>query len=231
MRRTVEGLLVVHEHGHPHVLLLQVANSFFKLPGDYLQPHEDEIDGLQHRMYLRLGPETGSGSGSEDKAAGTGVKGEDDEAMNGGVGSGGINDWSVGEPVGHFWRPNFETFMVRCRPSVPLGLSDWAADPLSISSRAVPLHACVRRPPMHALHSPLTSTRSPFCRHISDPKERKTWYLINMPERRESCSLCAFAPSRLRLHAPVSSAEILTVPKNMKLVALPLFELYDNAVR
>lgn len=25
--------------------------------------------------------------------------------------------------------------------------------------------------------------------------------------------------------------EILTVPKNMKLVALPLFELYDNAVR
>ena len=27
----VEGLLVVHEHGHPHVLLLQVANAFFKL--------------------------------------------------------------------------------------------------------------------------------------------------------------------------------------------------------
>jgi hypothetical protein len=26
-------------------------------------------------------------------------------------------------------------------------------------------------------------------------------------------------------------AEVLTVPKNMKLVALPLFELYDNAVR
>lgn len=111
MRRTVEGLLVVHEHGHPHVLLLQVANSFFKLPGDYLQPHEDEIDGLQHRMFLRLGPESGSGSG--DKVAEGGIKGEDDEAMNGGVGSGGINDWSVGEPVGHFWRPNFETFMVR----------------------------------------------------------------------------------------------------------------------
>ncbi|GAA5866176.1 hypothetical protein JCM3774_004109 [Rhodotorula dairenensis] len=157
MRKTVEGLLVVHEHGHPHVLLLQVANSFFKLPGDYLQPNEDEVDGLQHRMYLRLGPEAG---GSSDSQSVGGIKGEDDEAM-GGVGSGGINDWTVGEPVGHFWRPNFETFMYPYMPA-----------------------------------------------HISDPKERKTWYLINMPER-----------------------QILTVPKNMKLVALPLFELYDNAVR
>lgn len=31
MRRTVEGVLVVHEHGHPHVLMLQIANAFFKL--------------------------------------------------------------------------------------------------------------------------------------------------------------------------------------------------------
>jgi len=31
IRRTVEGVLVVHEHNHPHVLLLQIANTFFKL--------------------------------------------------------------------------------------------------------------------------------------------------------------------------------------------------------
>ncbi len=31
MRRTVEAVLVVHEHGHPHVLMLQIANAFFKL--------------------------------------------------------------------------------------------------------------------------------------------------------------------------------------------------------
>lgn len=110
MRKTVEGLLVVHEHGHPHVLLLQVGNSYFKLPGDSLQPDEDEIFGLQQRMYLRLGPESGV-----DLKNG-GVKAEDD-AMNG-VGSGGINDWTVGDAVGHFWRPNFETFMVSlARPS------------------------------------------------------------------------------------------------------------------
>lgn len=125
MRKTVEGLLIVHEHGHPHVLLLQVANSFFKLPGDYLQPNEDEVDGLQHRMYLRLGPETGSA----DSKSGAQVKGEDDETM-GGVGSGGINDWSVGEPVGHFWRPNFETFMVRrLDPDLPRSVSRGVAEP------------------------------------------------------------------------------------------------------
>ncbi|BGP52912.1 hypothetical protein JCM8202_003994 [Rhodotorula sphaerocarpa] len=150
MRTTVEGLLVVHEHGHPHVLLLQVANSFFKLPGDHLQPGEDETLGLQQRMYLRLGPESGGAAGEAG----------DDRAMSG-VGSGDINDWTVGEPVGHFWRPNFETFMYPYMPA-----------------------------------------------HLSEPKERKTWYLIQMPER-----------------------QTLTVPKNMKLVALPLFELYDNAVR
>lgn len=33
MRRTVEGVLVVHDHGHPHILMLQIANAFFKLYG------------------------------------------------------------------------------------------------------------------------------------------------------------------------------------------------------
>lgn len=31
MRRTCEGILVCHEHNHPHVLMLQIANAFFKL--------------------------------------------------------------------------------------------------------------------------------------------------------------------------------------------------------
>ena len=33
MRKTVEGVLLVHEHNLPHVLLLQLGTSFFKLPG------------------------------------------------------------------------------------------------------------------------------------------------------------------------------------------------------
>lgn len=31
MRRSVEGILLVHEHGLPHVLLLQLGTTFFKV--------------------------------------------------------------------------------------------------------------------------------------------------------------------------------------------------------
>lgn len=31
MRRSVEGVLIVHEHGLPHILLLQLGTTFFKL--------------------------------------------------------------------------------------------------------------------------------------------------------------------------------------------------------
>lgn len=31
MRRTCEGILLCHEHGHPYILMLQIANTFFKL--------------------------------------------------------------------------------------------------------------------------------------------------------------------------------------------------------
>lgn len=35
MRRSVEAVLLVHEHNLPHVLLLQLGTTFFKLPGNY----------------------------------------------------------------------------------------------------------------------------------------------------------------------------------------------------
>ncbi|GAA5850207.1 hypothetical protein JCM8547_001042 [Rhodosporidiobolus lusitaniae] len=143
MRRTVEGLMIVHEHGHPHILLLQVGTSFFKLPGDYLKPGEGDIDGLKRRLHERLGPEI-----------------KDGEALMDGT-PGSVEDWEIADSVAQFWRPNFETFMY---PYIPA--------------------------------------------HSTRPKELKTWYMVQMPER-----------------------QVLTVPKNMKLVALPLFELYDNAVR
>ena len=44
MRRSVDGVLLVHEHGLPHVLLLQLGTTFFKLPGGELNPGEDEVD-------------------------------------------------------------------------------------------------------------------------------------------------------------------------------------------
>uniref|UniRef100_A0A023EHR3 Putative mrna cleavage factor i subunit n=1 Tax=Aedes albopictus TaxID=7160 RepID=A0A023EHR3_AEDAL len=47
MRRSVEGVLLVHEHGLPHVLLLQLGTTFFKLPGGELSAGEDEVEGLK----------------------------------------------------------------------------------------------------------------------------------------------------------------------------------------
>jgi hypothetical protein len=37
----VDAVILVHEHGHPHVLLIQIGASFFKLPGGRLRPGED----------------------------------------------------------------------------------------------------------------------------------------------------------------------------------------------
>ncbi|KAK9459695.1 Cleavage/polyadenylation specificity factor subunit 5 [Lipomyces oligophaga] len=138
MRRTCEGILVCHEHGHPHILMLQIANSFFKLPGDYLQPGEDEIEGFTSRLEERLAPIPGTYSPDQH-----------------------VSEWNIGDCLAQWWRPNFETFTY---PFIPP--------------------------------------------HVSRPKECKKIYLINLPKHK-----------------------VLSVPKNMKLLAVPLFELYDNPAR
>ncbi|ORX41930.1 cleavage and polyadenylation specific factor 5 [Piromyces finnis] len=135
IRRTVEGVLVVHEHNHPHVLLLQIANTFFKLPGDALKPGEDEIEGLKLRLSQKLSPASQVGLDT--------------------------SDWEVGELLSIWYRPNFENFMY---PYIPA--------------------------------------------HITKPKEMKKIFLIHLPEKKT-----------------------FSVPKNMKLLAVPLFELYDNSAR
>ena len=42
MRRSVEAVLLVHEHNLPHILLLQLGTTFFKLPGK-LDDERDEM--------------------------------------------------------------------------------------------------------------------------------------------------------------------------------------------
>ncbi|KAK3714783.1 hypothetical protein LTR37_007517 [Vermiconidia calcicola] len=139
MRRTCEGVLVCHEHNHPHVLMLQIANAFFKLPGDYLQADADEITGFKARLNSRLAP-TGSLSTSNPSAS---------------------SDWTIHSTLAQWYRPNFETFMYPYLPP-----------------------------------------------HVTRPKECKKIYMIQLPK-----------------------SKILSVPKNMKLLAVPLFELYDNTQR
>ncbi|KAG9056140.1 hypothetical protein FS842_000181 [Serendipita sp. 407] len=93
MRHTVEGVLVVHDHGHPHILMLQIANAFFKLPGDYLKPGEEEVQGLKSRLDERLAP-----------SPGTTFQFTEQHGID--------NDWEIGDCLAQWWRPNFETFMV-----------------------------------------------------------------------------------------------------------------------
>merc|ERR1719486_1319417 len=80
MRRSVDGVLIVHEHGLPHVLLLQLGTTFFKLPGGELNPGEDEVEGLKRLMSETLGRTDGSPA----------------------------TDWTIEDTIGNWWRPNFE---------------------------------------------------------------------------------------------------------------------------
>ncbi|KAF2769185.1 cleavage and polyadenylation specificity factor, 25 kDa subunit [Teratosphaeria nubilosa] len=141
MRRTCEGVLVCHEHNHPHVLMLQIANAFFKLPGDYIHAGEGEVEGFCRRLDERLAPTVGS---SLEKSH----EGEE-------------RGWDVYDTLAQWWRPNFETFMYPYLPP-----------------------------------------------HVTRPKECKKLYFIQLPK-----------------------TKVLSVPKNMKLLAVPLFELYDNTGR
>jgi len=56
-RRSVEGVFIVHDKGLPHVLLLQLSSSFFKLPGGEIMPGEDEVSGLRRVLNETLGME------------------------------------------------------------------------------------------------------------------------------------------------------------------------------
>ncbi|XP_061341400.1 pre-mRNA cleavage factor Im 25 kDa subunit 2-like [Gastrolobium bilobum] len=133
MRTSVEGILMVYEDNHPHVLVLQIGGTFRRLPGGRLKPGENEIEGLKRKLSSKLA------ANSPDL----------------------VPDWQIGECVGTWWRPNFETPMY---PYIPA--------------------------------------------HIPKPKECKKLFIVHLPEW-----------------------EYFEVPKNMKLVAIPLFELYDNSQR
>jgi hypothetical protein len=75
-----------------HLLNLASQHLSYR-PGDYLKPGEDEIDGLKRRLDERLAPPTDS----RQFNASHGVN----------------NEWEIGDCLAQWWRPNFETFMVR----------------------------------------------------------------------------------------------------------------------
>ncbi|CEF66967.1 Cleavage and polyadenylation specificity factor subunit 5 [Strongyloides ratti] len=130
MRRSVEAVMLVNEHNTPHILLLQIGTTFFKLPGGELMPDENDIDGLKRILNETLS--------SPEKPP---------------------TQWNVTDMLAKWWRSNFE-------------------------------------PP-----------RYPYVpSHVTRPKECCKLFLVQLP-----------------------SSAYFAVPRNFKLVAAPLFELYDNA--
>ena len=62
-------------------------------PGDTLRPDEDDVTGLKRALNLKLAPT------AEQLAA--------DSSANTN------SDWEVGDLLSVWWRPNFETYMVK----------------------------------------------------------------------------------------------------------------------
>uniref|UniRef100_A0A2N9HFV2 Pre-mRNA cleavage factor Im 25 kDa subunit n=1 Tax=Fagus sylvatica TaxID=28930 RepID=A0A2N9HFV2_FAGSY len=127
LRTCVEAVILVELFKHPHLLLLQVRNSIFKLPGGRLRP---DIDGLRRKLSRKLS-----------------VNGSGDEI-----------EWEVGECLGMWWRPNFETSVYPYLPP-----------------------------------------------NVKCPKECTKLFLVRLPDSRK-----------------------FIVPKNLKLLAVPLCQIHEN---
>ncbi|KAG9156277.1 hypothetical protein Leryth_009150 [Lithospermum erythrorhizon] len=130
MRTCVQAVILVELFKHPHLLLLQVRNSIYKLPGGRLRRGELEIECLQRKLSRNLSV--------DEESRGLG--------------------WEVGECLGMWWRPDFQTVLY---PYVPP--------------------------------------------NIKTPKECTKLYLVKLPESRK-----------------------FFVPKNFKLLAVPLCQVHEN---
>ncbi|XP_057768217.1 pre-mRNA cleavage factor Im 25 kDa subunit 1 [Salvia miltiorrhiza] len=130
MRSCVAAVIVVELFKHPHLLLLQVQNSIYRLPGGRVRRGESDTDCLKRKLSSKLSA------------------GEDGRGP----------EWEVGECLGMWWRPDFESLLYPYLPP-----------------------------------------------NIKRPKECTKLYLVKLP------------PSRRFI-----------VPKNFRLLAIPLCQLHEN---
>ncbi|KAJ7955930.1 Pre-mRNA cleavage factor Im subunit like [Quillaja saponaria] len=130
LRTCVEAVIVVELFKHPHLLLLQVRNAIFKLPGGRLRPGESDTDGLKRKLSRKL-------SINENMVE---------------------TEWEVGECLGMWWRPDFETLLYPYLPP-----------------------------------------------NVKRPKECTKLFIVKLPMSRK-----------------------FNVPKNLKLLAVPLCQIHEN---
>jgi len=102
MRRTVEAVIVVHEHNLPHLLLLQQGTSYFKLPGGTLLDNESEHQGIRRHLKRVLGKSINARQTGTLDAAHRGI--EED-------------DWVIKDTCGQWYRPKFDKFQYCYKPA------------------------------------------------------------------------------------------------------------------
>ncbi|XP_044464110.1 pre-mRNA cleavage factor Im 25 kDa subunit 1-like isoform X2 [Mangifera indica] len=150
LRTCVEAVILVELFKHPHLLLLEVRNSIFKLPGGRLRPGESDIYGLKRKLTRKL-------SLNED---------------------GNEIDWEVGECLGMWWKPDFETLLFPYLPPnvkwpkertklflVKLPVSQRFIIPKSLKLLAVPFCQIHEN---HKTYGPVISSVSKFSFNIID---------------------------------------------------------------
>ena len=94
--RSVEGVLLVHLHGHPHVLLLETTvgtNSVFRLPGGKCRGDEDDAQCLVRKLHKKVFGRTDDAAAASEPP------------------------FRVGELLATWCRPNFDPLMYPYKPA------------------------------------------------------------------------------------------------------------------
>ena len=222
MRRSVDGVLLVHEHGLPHVLLLQLGTTFFKLPGGELKPGEDEVEGLKRLMTETLGRSDGSAT-----------------------------EWTIEDTIGNWWRPNFEPAQY---PYIPPHITKPKGDSSSINMMTIMMMTMTITLRMMMMMMTMTTMRMMMMMTMTTMRMMMTMTITltmmmtmtitltmmmtmtdndydNDDDDDDDDDVGTVSPKEHRKLFLVQLQEkaYFAVPRNYKLVAAPLFELYDNS--
>ena len=224
--RTVESVLLVHCHSHPHVLLLQEDNGkgAFRLPGGKCRELETDLDCLRRKLKSLLG--------RDDRTPPAGFPHHSIFGQ--------MSVFSVRSAPSVISNPASRDPSVAGKVGIPEAVEE-KNTPLSkdatldstyenaqnteTDSKEETTSASIAQPPENQHPPPRTfhvaellaewtrpnfeSLVYPYCPpHVTSPKEIRRIYLVHMPQN-----------------------HTFLVPKNMKLFAVPLFELYDNTTR
>ncbi|CAF1966814.1 unnamed protein product [Brassica napus] len=189
-----DRLVLVELFKHPHVLLLQYRNSIFKLPGGRLRPGESDIEGLKRKLASKL-------SVNENVL---------------------VSGLEVGECIGMWLRPNFETLMYPFLP--PNVKHPKTIVGLSVPREYIPFQEVGQFFHSQCMQSMLpTIPGNPRCSPILSSLSRSaavgclsSIFFFSVQE-----CLKLFL-GRLALH------QQFFVPKNFKLLAVPLSQIHEN---